>query len=152
MAGLRTVSASQGVMLESLSARLCEPGGVHYGSPDKRPEARLTTAAKDMPSCWPPWQAVPAETPTPEAPVAPAAIEYLQWHHHAGKPQLDRDFYWQQHWQGFRAVPGHWSCENTSLPLCLVIQGNYVYNVCSAACRDHGRPPASGTGRSYRVR
>jgi FO synthase len=41
MAGLRTVSASQGVMLESLSARLCELGGVHYGSPDKRPEARL---------------------------------------------------------------------------------------------------------------
>ena len=30
-------------MLESLSARLCEPGGVHYGSPDKRPEARLET-------------------------------------------------------------------------------------------------------------
>ena len=43
MAGLRTVTASQGVMLESLSARLCEPGGVHYGSPDKRPEARLET-------------------------------------------------------------------------------------------------------------
>jgi FO synthase len=43
IAGLRTVSASQGVMLESLSARLCEPGGVHYGSPDKRPEARLET-------------------------------------------------------------------------------------------------------------
>jgi FO synthase len=43
MAGLRAVSASQGVMLESLSARLCEPGGVHYGSPDKRPEARLET-------------------------------------------------------------------------------------------------------------
>jgi FO synthase len=43
MAGLRTVSASQGIMLESLSARLCEPGGVHYGSPDKRPEARLAT-------------------------------------------------------------------------------------------------------------
>jgi FO synthase len=43
MAGLRKVSASQGVMLESLSARLCEPGGVHYGSPDKRPEARLET-------------------------------------------------------------------------------------------------------------
>ena len=43
MAGLRTVSASQGVMLESLSARLCEPGGVHYGSPDKRPEVRLET-------------------------------------------------------------------------------------------------------------
>ena len=43
IAALRTVSASQGVMLESLSARLCEPGGVHYGSPDKRPEARLET-------------------------------------------------------------------------------------------------------------
>ena len=43
MAGLRTVSASQGIMLESLSARLCERGGVHYGSPDKRPEARLET-------------------------------------------------------------------------------------------------------------
>jgi FO synthase len=40
---LRAVTASQGVMLESLSARLCEPGGVHYGSPDKRPEARLET-------------------------------------------------------------------------------------------------------------
>ncbi len=35
---LRDVSASQGVMLESAAARLCEPGGVHYGSPDKRPE------------------------------------------------------------------------------------------------------------------
>jgi FO synthase len=43
LAGLRTVSASQGIMLESLSARLCEPGGVHYGSPDKRPEVRLET-------------------------------------------------------------------------------------------------------------
>ena len=29
--------------LVSSSARLCEPGGVHYGSPDKRPEARLET-------------------------------------------------------------------------------------------------------------
>ncbi|MGO9417800.1 5-amino-6-(D-ribitylamino)uracil--L-tyrosine 4-hydroxyphenyl transferase CofH [Roseiarcus sp.] len=43
MAGLRTVSASQGVMLESLSERLSGPGGVHFGSPDKRPEARLET-------------------------------------------------------------------------------------------------------------
>src|SRR5271154_3041934 len=43
IAGLRTVSASQGIMLESLSARLSEPGGAHYGSPDKRPEARLET-------------------------------------------------------------------------------------------------------------
>jgi len=37
MAGLRTVSASQGIMLESLSERLCEPGGVHYGSPTSGP-------------------------------------------------------------------------------------------------------------------
>jgi FO synthase len=43
LAGLRTVSASQGIMLESLSARLCAPGGVHFGSPDKWPEARLET-------------------------------------------------------------------------------------------------------------
>ena len=41
IAGLRTVSASQGIMLESLSARLCESGGVHYGSPDKLPSVRL---------------------------------------------------------------------------------------------------------------
>ena len=32
-------------MLESLSARLCEPGGVHYGSPDKAPAARLADDA-----------------------------------------------------------------------------------------------------------
>ena len=43
IAGLRKVSASQGIMLESLSERLCEPGGVHFGSPDKRPEVRLET-------------------------------------------------------------------------------------------------------------
>jgi len=43
IAALREVSASQGVMLESSSARLCEPGQVHYGSPDKHPEARLET-------------------------------------------------------------------------------------------------------------
>jgi FO synthase len=43
IAGLRKITASQGLMLESLSARLCEPGGVHYGSPDKRPEVRLET-------------------------------------------------------------------------------------------------------------
>jgi FO synthase len=43
MTGLREVSASQGIMLESLSDRLCEPGGVHYGSPDKRPAVRLET-------------------------------------------------------------------------------------------------------------
>ena len=43
IAGLRRVSASLGIMLESISARLCEPGGVHYGSPDKLPEVRLET-------------------------------------------------------------------------------------------------------------
>ncbi len=42
---LREVSASMGVMLESSSARLCEPGQVHYGSPDKAPAARLATIA-----------------------------------------------------------------------------------------------------------
>ena len=41
IAALRAVTASQGIMLESTSARLCEPGGVHYGSPDKDPAARL---------------------------------------------------------------------------------------------------------------
>lgn len=38
---LRAVSVSQGLMLESAASRLCEPGGPHHGSPDKRPEARL---------------------------------------------------------------------------------------------------------------
>ncbi|NDH63062.1 MAG: 7,8-didemethyl-8-hydroxy-5-deazariboflavin synthase subunit CofH [Alphaproteobacteria bacterium] len=37
IAGLRAVTASQGIMLESTSERLCEKGGVHYGSPDKHP-------------------------------------------------------------------------------------------------------------------
>ena len=43
IASLREVSASQGVMLESTSERLCEQGGVHYGSPDKHPAVRLET-------------------------------------------------------------------------------------------------------------
>lgn len=43
IAGLRAVSASQGIMLESGSERLCLPGGVHYGSPDKQPAARMET-------------------------------------------------------------------------------------------------------------
>ncbi|MFN6268398.1 MAG: 5-amino-6-(D-ribitylamino)uracil--L-tyrosine 4-hydroxyphenyl transferase CofH [Alphaproteobacteria bacterium] len=38
---LRDVNASQGIMLESTSERLCEPGGVHHGSPDKHPAIRL---------------------------------------------------------------------------------------------------------------
>lgn len=40
---LRDVSVSQGLMLESVSERLCSPGHVHYGSPDKKPAARLET-------------------------------------------------------------------------------------------------------------
>ncbi len=43
LALLRTVSASQGLMLESTSERLCERGAPHFGSPDKRPEVRLET-------------------------------------------------------------------------------------------------------------
>src|SRR5258708_31787242 len=42
-AGLREVTASQGVMLESTSERLCERGGVQFGSPDKHPAVRLET-------------------------------------------------------------------------------------------------------------
>jgi FO synthase len=40
---LRKVSVSQGIMLESGSARLSERGGPHFGSPDKHPAARLAT-------------------------------------------------------------------------------------------------------------
>ena len=43
IAALRAVTASQGIMLESTSERLCEKGGVHYGSPDKAPAVRLET-------------------------------------------------------------------------------------------------------------
>ena len=43
IAGLRAVTASQGIMLESTSERLCEKGGVHFGSPDKHPAVRLET-------------------------------------------------------------------------------------------------------------
>ncbi len=43
LAMLRPVSASMGLMLESASARLCERGEVHFGSPDKHPAVRLKT-------------------------------------------------------------------------------------------------------------
>lgn len=43
MTQLRRVSASQGMMLESISERLCERGGPHFGSPDKAPAVRLET-------------------------------------------------------------------------------------------------------------
>jgi FO synthase len=38
---LRAVSVSQGLMLESIADRLCDPGGPHHGCPDKRPAVRL---------------------------------------------------------------------------------------------------------------
>jgi FO synthase len=40
---LRPVSASAGIMLESTSERLCERGGPHFGSPDKRPAVRIAS-------------------------------------------------------------------------------------------------------------
>ena len=43
LSALRRVTVSQGIMLESASARLCEPGGPHHGSPDKHPAVRLET-------------------------------------------------------------------------------------------------------------
>lgn len=43
IAGLRTVSASMGIMLESVAERLCQKGMPHYGSPDKDPALRLQT-------------------------------------------------------------------------------------------------------------
>jgi FO synthase len=43
LARLRPVSASCGLMLESASSRLCEPGGPHHGCPDKLPEVRLAS-------------------------------------------------------------------------------------------------------------
>jgi len=41
LAELREVSASQGMMLESVADRLCGPGGPHEGAPDKRPATRI---------------------------------------------------------------------------------------------------------------
>jgi FO synthase len=38
---LREVSPSQGMMLETISERLCGPGGPHEHAPDKRPRTRL---------------------------------------------------------------------------------------------------------------
>ena len=45
LTALRKVSISQGIMLESVSGRLCEKGGPHWGSPDKDPAIRLETIA-----------------------------------------------------------------------------------------------------------
>lgn len=41
MAALRHVSASQGLMLESISDELLKPGNPHYNCPDKVPQKRL---------------------------------------------------------------------------------------------------------------
>jgi FO synthase len=43
VAVLRAVSVSQGLMLESVSERLCARGGAHYGSLDKQPRRRLAS-------------------------------------------------------------------------------------------------------------
>jgi FO synthase len=41
VARLRKVSVSQGIMLETISPRLSERGGAHFGSPDKDPAVRM---------------------------------------------------------------------------------------------------------------
>src|SRR5438270_842343 len=41
IAARRRVSVSQGIMLENASPRLAEPGGAHFGSPDKDPAVRI---------------------------------------------------------------------------------------------------------------
>jgi FO synthase len=46
LSALRKVSVSQGIMLESVSQRLCQKGGAHHGSPDKDPTVRLATIDK----------------------------------------------------------------------------------------------------------
>ncbi len=46
IAQLRCVSVSMGVMVESTSTRLGEPGRCHHGSPDKAPRVRLRTIAE----------------------------------------------------------------------------------------------------------
>jgi FO synthase len=43
MAMLRDSNASMGLMLESVSARLTQPGGPHHPAPDKHPLLRLST-------------------------------------------------------------------------------------------------------------
>ncbi|HEU5320828.1 MAG TPA: 7,8-didemethyl-8-hydroxy-5-deazariboflavin synthase CofG, partial [Methylomirabilota bacterium] len=45
LAALREVSASMGLMLETVSERLLAPGGAHHRAPDKVPRRRLRTLA-----------------------------------------------------------------------------------------------------------
>src|SRR3546814_14015925 len=44
-AALKPVSVSLGMMLESASARLCQKGGPHWGSPDQDPAVRRASIA-----------------------------------------------------------------------------------------------------------
>jgi len=46
LAELKEVSASQGLMLETVADRLCGPGGPHEHAPDKRPSTRLAVLRK----------------------------------------------------------------------------------------------------------
>ena len=46
MEELKEVSASMGLMLESVADRLCDPGGPHANAPDKRPATRLAMIRK----------------------------------------------------------------------------------------------------------
>ncbi|MBU6379180.1 MAG: 5-amino-6-(D-ribitylamino)uracil--L-tyrosine 4-hydroxyphenyl transferase CofH [Gammaproteobacteria bacterium] len=46
LAMLRPVSASMGIMLESVAERLTQKGGPHHRSPDKHPAVRLATMAR----------------------------------------------------------------------------------------------------------
>lgn len=46
MEELKEVSASMGLMLESVAERLCAPGGPHAHAPDKRPSTRLAMIRK----------------------------------------------------------------------------------------------------------
>ena len=46
MVRLKEVNVSLGLMLESASARLCEPGMPHHRAPDKRPDRRLAMIAE----------------------------------------------------------------------------------------------------------
>jgi FO synthase len=46
MEELKEVSASMGLMLESVAERLCDPGGPHAAAPDKRPSTRLAMIRK----------------------------------------------------------------------------------------------------------
>jgi FO synthase len=53
MLQLKAVNASLGLMLESVSARLCEPGMPHAGAPDKHPRVRLRMSMEAGELCIP---------------------------------------------------------------------------------------------------